>query len=96
MLATHDGAFLRQHTCRRDFPPHWQLMIQAHPHGVTPAEAPGELVMTLEATFRHMYFEEVTHLYNIQRLKRAQGLSPVVAVPRVGYWVLEGWDRSEP
>ncbi len=41
--------------------------------------------MSLEATFRHMYFEETTHLYNIQRLKRAQGLATVVEVPRVGY-----------
>jgi hypothetical protein len=41
-------------------------------------------------------FEETTHLYNIQRLKRAQGLSTIVEVPPVGYWVLDGWDRSEP
>ena len=51
--------------------------------------------MTLEWTMRHIYFEETTHLYNIQRLKRAQGLSTVVDVPEVGYWVLDGWDRSE-
>ena len=44
--------------------------------------------MTLEATIRHVYFEETTHLYNIQRLKRAQGLPTVVDIPRVGYWVL--------
>jgi hypothetical protein len=62
----------------------------------TPVEAPDKLVMTLEATFRHMYFEEITHLYNIQRLKRAQGLPTVVEVPRVGYWILDEWDRSEP
>ena len=43
-----------------------------------------------------MYFEFVTHLYNIQRLKRAQGLTAVVKLPGVGYWVLPGWDRSEP
>ena len=45
---------------------------------------------------RHIYFEETTHLYNIQRLKKAQGLTAVVDVPRVGYWVVDGWDRSEP
>ena len=55
-----------------------------------------KVVMTIEATLRHIYFEETTHLYNIQRLKRAQGLSTIVEVPRVGYWVLDGWDRSEP
>ena len=52
--------------------------------------------MTIEATLRHIYFEETTHLYNIQRLKRAQGLPTLVEVPRVGYWVVDGWDRSEP
>jgi hypothetical protein len=51
--------------------------------------------MTLEATVRHIYFEETTHLYNIQRLKRAQGLQAVAELPGVGYWVLDGWDRSE-
>ena len=96
VLADHTVGFLRRQTYLRDFPAHWHLMIQAHPHGVTPAEEPDKLVMTLEATFRHMYFEEITHLYNIQRLKRAQGLSTVVEVPRVGYWTLDEWDRSEP
>jgi hypothetical protein len=95
VLADHTVGFLRQHTYLRDFPAHWHLMIQAHPNGVTPAEEPDKLVMTLEATFRHMYFEEITHLYNIQRLKRAQGLPTVVEVPRVGYWILDDWDRSE-
>ncbi len=96
VLGDHTVGFLRHQTYLRDFPAHWHLMIQAHPTGVTPAEAPDKLVMTLEATFRHMYFEEITHLYNIQRLKRAQRLPTVVEVPRVGYWVLDGWDRSEP
>lgn len=95
VLADHTVGFLPRHTYLRDFPAHWHLMIQAHPSGVTLAEEPDKLVMTLEATFRHMYFEELTHLYNIQRLKRAQGIPTVVAIPRVGYWVLEGWDRSE-
>lgn len=95
VLADHTVGFLRRQTYLRDFPAHWHLMIQAHPSGVTPAEAPDKLVMTLEATFRHMYFEEITHLYNIQRLKRAQGLPTVVEVPRVGYWILDDWDRSE-
>ncbi len=95
VLARYDAGFLRHHTILRDFPDTWRLMIQAHPTGVTPADAPGKLVMTLEATFRHLYFEEVTHLYNIQRLKRAQRLPTAVDVPRVGYWTLDGWDRSE-
>lgn len=96
VLEQRSIAFLRRHTYVRDFPDHWHLMIQAHPTGITPAAEPDKLVMTLEATFRHMYFEEITHLYNIQRLKLAQGLPTVVEVPRVGYWVLAGWDSSRP
>lgn len=96
VLAQHSVAFLRGHTCEREAGAHWRLMQQAHPHGVTLTGASLTLVMTLEATLRHVYFEETTHLYNIQRLKRAQGLPTCVAVPRVGYWILDGWDRSEP
>jgi hypothetical protein len=47
-----------------------------------------------EGTVRHLYFEALTHLYNIQRLKRAQGLSACVDLPRVGYYVLPGWDND--
>lgn len=95
VLAERNVGFLRSQTLLRDSPQHWRLMIQAHPTGVTPADVPDKLLMTLEATLRHMYFEATTHLFNIQRLKRAQGLPTVVEVPRVGYWVLDGWDRSE-
>ena len=50
---------------------------------------------TLEATITLMYYETITHIYNVQRLKRAQGLRSVTDLPRVGFWVLSGWDRSE-
>lgn len=76
---------------------YWKMMLQAHPDGVTVNPAhPEELTMNFEWTVRHMYFEDVTHLYNIQRLKRAQGLAAVAETPRVGYWMVDGWDRSEP
>ena len=52
--------------------------------------------VNLEATFQHRYYEHITHLYNIQRLKRAQGLDTRVEVPFEGYWALPDWDRSEP
>ncbi|MFQ6027495.1 MAG: hypothetical protein ACE5Q6_08390 [Dehalococcoidia bacterium] len=75
----------------------WQQMIQAHPTGIYfDSENPALSHMTLEGTVRHMYFEDVTHLYNIQRLRKAQGLPPVVEVPHVGYWQVADWDRSEP
>jgi hypothetical protein len=95
VLAQRNVGFLRYHTRRIHASDAWRLMIRAHPSGVTPADAPGQQIMTLEATFRHLYFEELTHLYNIQRLKRAQGLPTVVDIPRVGYWILEEWDRSK-
>ncbi len=96
VLRERNVGFLRSHTCVRQQTSQWPLMAKAHPTGVMPHKDPDKAIMTLEATMRHIYFEETTHLYNIQRLKRAQGLPAVVQVPKVGYWVLDGWDRSEP
>jgi hypothetical protein len=96
VLAQHRVGFLRSHTNERMVGDHWRLMHQAHPNGLTLDVESNKVVMTIEATLRHIYFEETTHLYNIQRLKRAQGLPAVVEVPHVGYWVLDDWDRSEP
>ena len=87
---------MRSKVIIRSATPQWPLMSEAHPAGIELAPDGNGGSMTLEATFRHMYFEFVTHLYNIQRLKRAQGLTAVVKLPEVGYWVLPGWDRSEP
>ena len=96
VLADRSVGYLRSHTIRRAQSAGPDLMAKAHPSGVTPADEPGTSIVTLEWTMRHIYFEETTHLHNIQRLKRAQGLSTVVEVPEVGYWVVDGWDRSEP
>ena len=57
---------------------------------------PSRGYISLEATFRHRYYEYLTHLYNIHRLKGAQGLEPKVEIPFEGYWALSDWDRSEP
>ena len=76
--------------------PQWLSMSKAHPRGVTAEGDPASRTMTLEATFRHIYFEETTHLFNIQRLKKAQNLDTKVTIPKVGYWMLDGWDRSDP
>ena len=96
VLDRRSVGFLRGHTLFREGSgsPESDLTLKAHESGVTPTE--GGSVWTLEATMRHVYYEEITHLYNIQRLKRAQGLATVAEVPRVGYWVVDGWDRSEP
>lgn len=96
VLSTYSTGFLRSRFYERDgIPDHWRLMAQAHPVGITLQENDKLVQMTLEACMRHVYFEAITHLYNIQRLKRAQGLTAQVALPRVGYWMVEGWDRSE-
>lgn len=95
VLNERNVGFLQAHTVLQNQSPLWVLQIKAHPTGITPSGKPNEGVMTLEAAIRHIYFEETTHLFNIQRLKRAQGLSAVVEVPRVGYWVVDGWDISE-
>ena len=96
VLAQRSVGFLRNHTIERTVGEHWRLMQQAYTSGLTLDAASGRVVMTIETTLQHIYFEETTHLYNIQRLKRAQGLPTLVEVPRVGYWVVDGWDRSEP
>jgi hypothetical protein len=91
------GSMLAKEVARPDTPPHWRRFIDCHPTGVRwhPTE-PNFTYLTLDATFRHLYYEVITHLYNVQRLKRAQGLSGVLELPREGYWVLPDWDRSEP
>ncbi len=97
VLGERSVGFLRSHTFEQHFSPHWDVMLKAHPTGVSVYDHDKTKgTMTLEACFRHIYFEETTHLFNIQRLKRAQGLSTVIDLPRVGYWVAEGWDISEP
>ena len=94
-LDERDAGFLRSHIIQEPARPHRNLMNKAHPYGITVDPETNIETTTLEATFRHMYFEEVTHLYNIQRIKRAQSIPTVVDVPKVGYWMLDGWDRSE-
>ena len=94
-LSERTAGFLRAHTLVTSYDARREFINRAHPHGIAMDAGAGTETTTLEATFRHMYFEETTHLYNIQRLKRAQGLPTVVDVPRVGYWALDGWDRSE-
>ncbi|PKB82951.1 MAG: hypothetical protein BZY88_03440 [SAR202 cluster bacterium Io17-Chloro-G9] len=75
----------------------WVDLLNAGYRGIRLNESdPAKLFITLEATLRHRYFEYITHLYNIQRLKRAQGLSAIAKVPMEGYLTLPGWDLSEP
>ena len=57
---------------------------------------PQTVELTLAGVILTIYYEAITHLYNIQRLKRAQGLTATSSLPQEGFWVLPGWDRSEP
>ena len=90
------GSMRQKEEPRPDTPPHWSQFMKAHPAGVRwhPTEA-NFTYITLEATFRHLYYEVITHMYNIQRLKRAQGLEAAIDLPFEGYWALPDWDRSE-
>ena len=44
--------------------------------------------------FQHMIWETLVHLNTIQRLKKAQGLKPVVDVPKIGY-LKDPWFSGE-
>ena len=95
VLNERNVGFLRSHTVTVTLDGGWGTMIQAHATAVTLTEQANTVTMQLEGSIRHIYFEEITHLFNIQRLKRAQGLPTVSDLPRAGYWTLDGWDVSE-
>ncbi len=69
--------------------PFWRHVMQVIPRGVWVDEQDANLThYTLEASLWMVYWEVLTHLYTIQRLKRAQGLPTQVNIPRVGYLTL--------
>lgn len=80
----------RQVTVYRGPSAHWPLMAQAHPRGVT-VDLDGGGTMTLEATFRHMRYEHLTHMDNIQRIKGHLGLPLEIRLPDEGYHTVPGW-----
>ena len=97
VLSGETVSSLRSKEIENEHSAQWELFAQARPRGIRQdPDAPSKGYMTLEATFRHRYFEHITHLYNIQRLNRAQGLAAKVEIPYEGYWALPAWDRSEP
>ena len=74
----------------------WPWFYNVHTGLRRDIEVPTKVWYTLETIFRHRYFEHITHLYNIQRIKLAQGLTLKVEVPIEGYMALPGWDLSTP
>ena len=71
---------------------------EAHPTGVRwESDDSSRSYLTLEATFRHRYFEHITHLYKHTEGSSVPRVCPQgVDVPFEGYWALPDWDRSEP
>lgn len=75
----------------------WPWFYDIHGSGLRrDTEIPTKIWFSLETIFNHRYYEHITHLYNIQRIKLAQGLSIVAEVPIKGYLALPGWDLSTP
>jgi hypothetical protein len=75
----------------------WPHMYNIHGAGLRrDTEVTTKIWFRLDMIFRHRYYEHITHLYNIQRIKLAQGLTTVAEIPIEGYMTLAGWDMSTP
>jgi hypothetical protein len=75
----------------------WAYVITTLPRGaVQHADDPGSITYDLEGTLWMGFYEMLTHIRTVQRLKIAQGLEPAVELPRVGYLRLpEYWGDTE-
>lgn len=75
----------------------WAYVIQTLPRGAAPvADPPGHILYDLEGSLWMVFYELLTHVRTIQRLKMAQGLEVVVSLPRVGYLRLpEYWGATD-
>jgi hypothetical protein len=89
VVTTVPVATLRATISRHRGTPFWQQVIQVLPRGAwIDVQEPNFIYYTLEGSLWMLYYEVLTHLYTIQRLKRAQGLPTQVVIPRVGYLTL--------
>lgn len=75
----------------------WAYVITTLPRGAAPDPAkPGSIMYDLEGSLWMVYYEMLSHIRTIQRLKLAQGLDPAVELPRVGYLRLpEFWGDTD-
>jgi len=88
---------LRATQSRHRGTPFWRHVMQVIPRGVwIDAQDPTQIHYTLEASLWMLYWEVLTHLYTIQRLKRAQGLAVQVTLPQVGYLTLPEYTGDTP
>ena len=97
ILSKETVASLNNKTIKLESPSFFDQIADRYPGTLMQdPEDPAVCIFTLEGCFHHSEGELVTHLYNVQRLKRAQGLAAKVTLPAIGYWTLPTWDRSEP
>ena len=75
----------------------WKYATSTLPRGVEPdPDAPERLRYSLEASLWMVFYEILTHVRTIQRLKRHQGLELAQELPRVGYLRLpEYWGDTD-
>ncbi|MBI2178735.1 MAG: hypothetical protein HYU38_10445 [Candidatus Tectomicrobia bacterium] len=66
-----------------------RIAARLHPAGFRedPQRA-GLFHLQMTAVLRHIFWNVLAHLRTVQRLKMAQGLTPVLALPREGYLTL--------
>lgn len=77
--------------------PFWAYVIQTLPRGAEMVDdPPAHIRYNLEGSLWMVFYELLTHVRTIQRLKRAQGLASAVELPRVGYLRLpEYWGDTD-
>jgi hypothetical protein len=75
----------------------WQYVITTLPRGAAAdPDRPGYIRYDLEGSLWMVFYEILTHIRTVQRLKRHQGLDLAVELPRVGYLRLpEYWGATD-
>lgn len=75
----------------------WEYVITTLPRGAGADPArPGFIRYTLEGSLWMVFYEQLSHIRTIQRLKRHQGIAPALELPRVGYLRLpEYWGDTD-
>ncbi len=77
--------------------PFWAYVITTLPRGARLVDdPPGHIHYNLEGSLWMVFYEQLSHIRTIQRLKAAQGLEARVNLPRVGYLRLpEYWGDTD-
>lgn len=77
--------------------PFWAYVIQTLPRGAESIDdPPGHIRYDLEGSLWMVFYENLTHIRTVQRLKNAQSLPLAVQLPRVGYLRLpEYWGDTD-